>query len=132
MTEERKYNTPSLLKASLSGTCPRCGEDSIFVKGVTLKEKCGSCGLKLEGHDVGDGVSVFLIFIFVFTLAPLFLMMRYFDWQLMMAVPFMVIITLIVTLLVLRPSYALILALIYKYRPDDYEIQKSEGQKSEV
>ena len=55
--------TPTLAAASLSGLCPRCGEQTLFEGPVALAPKCRSCGLEFESFNVGDGPAAFLILI---------------------------------------------------------------------
>jgi uncharacterized protein (DUF983 family) len=54
---------PGSLAAVLTGTCPRCGEPTLFSSGVRFADKCRSCGLDLSSFNVGDGPAAFLILI---------------------------------------------------------------------
>lgn len=54
---------PSLVAASLSGLCPRCGEVSLFAGPLALADRCEACGLALDEFNVGDGPAAFLILI---------------------------------------------------------------------
>ena len=51
------------LAAVLVGSCPRCGERTLFVGWVRFASKCRSCGLDFAGFNVGDGPAAFLILI---------------------------------------------------------------------
>ncbi len=53
----------SRLAAALEGTCPRCGERTLFDGAVAFAPKCGACGLDFAAFNVGDGPAAFLILI---------------------------------------------------------------------
>ncbi len=52
--------------AGLRARCPRCGEGSLFRRGLTLRETCDHCGLNFAFADPGDGPAVFAILILGF------------------------------------------------------------------
>jgi uncharacterized protein (DUF983 family) len=55
----------------LKPRCPVCRKGKLFRSwSMTVTDKCAECGAELGAHDVGDGASVFLIFILGFTLVP--------------------------------------------------------------
>ena len=43
------------IRLGLRGRCPRCGDGRVFVGYLKVADRCGVCGLGLEGHDSGDG-----------------------------------------------------------------------------
>jgi uncharacterized protein (DUF983 family) len=49
--------------AGLKGRCPRCGTGRLFARGLSMRERCDSCGLGFGFIDTGDGPAVFAIFI---------------------------------------------------------------------
>jgi uncharacterized protein (DUF983 family) len=51
-----------VLRAALTGRCPRCGEGPLFAGLLTVRPACPACGLDLSGQDAGDGPAVFVIF----------------------------------------------------------------------
>jgi uncharacterized protein (DUF983 family) len=51
------------LRAALNGGCPRCGDRTLFAGWLRLARECRTCGLDIEGFNVGDGPAAFLIFI---------------------------------------------------------------------
>jgi uncharacterized protein (DUF983 family) len=61
MTQE--VTQTSVVAAGLKARCPRCGEGALFRSGLTLREKCGRCGLSYAFADSGDGPAVFGILI---------------------------------------------------------------------
>lgn len=56
----------------LKPRCPVCRKGRLFrPHSVSVVDKCDSCGADLGAHDIGDGASVFLIFLLGFTIIPL-------------------------------------------------------------
>ena len=56
----------------LKRRCPACRRGSLFKPwSVEVVDACAACGVNFGAHDVGDGASVFLIFILGFLLVPL-------------------------------------------------------------
>jgi uncharacterized protein (DUF983 family) len=55
----------------LKPRCPLCRKGPLFRPWTTtVVEKCASCGAALGAHDIGDGASVFLLFILCFSIIP--------------------------------------------------------------
>jgi uncharacterized protein (DUF983 family) len=50
-----------LAHVALKGRCPRCGEGKLFQSFLKIAPACPACGLKLEGHDTGDGPAFFVM-----------------------------------------------------------------------
>jgi uncharacterized protein (DUF983 family) len=60
------------LTFALKPRCPKCRRGSLFKPwSVTVVKKCAECGFYLGKHDVGDGASVFLIFLLGFSIVPM-------------------------------------------------------------
>ena len=49
------------LAAALRGSCPRCGEQTLFAGPVAFAGRCRNCGLDFAAFNVGDGPAAFLI-----------------------------------------------------------------------
>ncbi len=45
----------------LRGRCPRCGEGRLFAGYLSLRPRCGICGLDNAFADSGDGPAVFVM-----------------------------------------------------------------------
>ena len=54
---------PPPLASALRGSCPRCGERSLFAGWVKFAHRCRNCGLDFDSFNVGDGPAAFLILI---------------------------------------------------------------------
>lgn len=56
----------------LKPRCPVCRKGKLFKPhSITVADECPECGEKLGAHDIGDGASVFFIFLFGFTVIPM-------------------------------------------------------------
>ena len=101
--------------------CPRCGEGRVFQSLLELSESCSSCGLPIRKHDLGDGAVFFVMLMVGFSISALAALTQLFfspPWWLHMALwPPMIV---VLSLYFLRFSRATLLALQYKYRPDDF------------
>lgn len=54
---------PSPFSAGLKGVCPSCGQSSLYVGLLNIKDNCEVCGHSYENADPGDGAQVFVILI---------------------------------------------------------------------
>jgi uncharacterized protein (DUF983 family) len=54
---------PSLAAAAFQGLCPNCGARTLFAGLARFAPTCRSCGLDIQGYNVGDGPAAFLILI---------------------------------------------------------------------
>lgn len=77
MSEDRAHYPPvDPVKAGLGGRCPRCGEGRLFEGFLSLRERCGTCGLDYGFADAGDGPAAFVILIIGFIVVGLALWME--------------------------------------------------------
>lgn len=53
----------TLVKAAITGRCPRCGKGALFAGLVGFAPCCDRCGLDYSSFNVGDGAASFLILI---------------------------------------------------------------------
>ena len=106
-----------LIRAALGCRCPRCGKGRAFSGFLTTVESCSACGLKLAEMDSGDGPAVFLIFILGFLVVPLAIwasnVVALPEW---LQSAFWGAVILALTIGMLRPAKALVLALNYRHR----------------
>ncbi len=133
MLEVRPVQTESDVSPIATGLrcrCPRCGEGALFAGFLTVVDRCRVCGLELARNDSGDGPAVFLIFILGFLVVPpaLWLGMRT-DWPLWLHAIIWSAVILGLTLGMLRPAKATVLALQYRYRRADFDAP--EGAKED-
>jgi uncharacterized protein (DUF983 family) len=112
----------SPIAAGLACRCPRCGRGRLYRGFLDIVERCEACGLELARNDSGDGPAVFLIFILGFTVVPLALLVALrVDWPLWLHALIWGAVILGLTLGMLRPAKAIVLALQYRHRRGDFE-----------
>ena len=112
----------SPLAAGLACRCPRCGEGQLFSGGfLTVAERCPVCGLDYTRIDTGDGPAFFLICILGAVAVPiaLYVAMSY-EMPLWVHAILWTVIVLGLTLGMIRPAKAVMIALQYRHRPGDW------------
>lgn len=109
-----------MLRQSLACQCPKCGKGSLYKPGflnLSLNDTCSVCGFELARNDNGDGPAVFLIFILGFLMVPLALWVDHlFSPPLWLHAIIWTVLGLSLTLGMLRPAKALVLALQLRHR----------------
>ncbi|MGI9494102.1 MAG: DUF983 domain-containing protein [Geminicoccaceae bacterium] len=112
----------NLLSTALHCRCPACGHGALFRGFLEVRDRCDRCHVDLSGQDSGDGPAPFIIFLvgaIVVGLA-LFTEVHYQPsiWQhLLLWLP----LTAILVLSLMRPAKALMIALQYKHRREDFK-----------
>lgn len=116
-----------LARAALLGRCPRCGEGPLFVGFLRPAPACRSCGLDYRFVDSGDGPAVFIILIvgFVVVAAALVTEVKVSPPYWVHAVLWLPL-TLILSLGLLRPAKALMIALQYRHRASEGRLAGSK------
>jgi len=113
----------ALLKLGWQCKCPKCYKGDLYKSryDLTLKSVCDHCGLDLAKNDSADGPAVFLIFALGFLIVPLALIAdAFFSWPIWLHAIVWTALTLALILGTLRPIKAYVIALQFKYRPDDW------------
>lgn len=113
-----------LLKQALACKCPRCGQGDLYKPGflnLSLNDRCSSCGFELSKNDSADGPAVFLIFILGFLLVPIALFVDHlFTPPLWVHAILWSLVTLGLTLGLLKPIKSYVIALQLKHRASDW------------
>jgi uncharacterized protein (DUF983 family) len=108
---------PSLLAVALRGRCPRCGQGKLFQGVLAIRERCEVCGLDLRGNDAGDGAPVGVMFVLGPILVILAFWMEFrFDPPLWVYVAVLAVVTPALTVVLMRPAKAALVAIQYRYR----------------
>ena len=112
---------PPPLRVALRSVCPNCGEGRLFDGFLTVRQRCTVCGADLAGQDSGDGPVAFIVLIvgFVVVFGALIVEVKY-EWPIWLHMVVWLPLTVILVLLIMRPAKALLIALQYKHRPDDF------------
>jgi len=124
---------PSLLAVALLGRCPRCGEGPLFEKHLRPAPSCSACGLDYRFADSGDGPAVFVILIvgFVVVVGALVTEVKYAPPYWLHAVLWLPL-TVILSLGLLRPAKALMIALQYRHKAEEGRLATSRPRPPEA
>jgi uncharacterized protein (DUF983 family) len=109
-----------LLQTALLCRCPRCGQASIFTGLLTVRDRCPACDLNLAAADTGDGAAAFLILIEGAVLVLLaFFVEFHFNPPLWVHVILWPALALPLTILLMRPCKAFLVAQQFRNRPGE-------------
>ncbi len=126
-TDDGGSPPPSAFAAGLTCRCPRCGRGRLFEGFLSLHGRCPVCGLDYAKADTGDGPAVFIILIvgavvvFLAVLVEIAATPPY--WLHALLWPPLI---LGLSLALLRPAKALMLALQYRHRAGEGEQSRFE------
>ena len=114
------YPPVSPYAAGLGCKCPRCGQGALFGTFLGLRPACEACGLDYAKADAGDGPAVFVIFIVGFVAVALAFIAR-FAWNMSIPAAFALSagVAVVVTLALLRPLKATLIALQYANKAEE-------------
>lgn len=117
MTDPATERLPSPFATGLACRCPRCGEGPLFSGFLKPMKRCESCGLDLSFAEGTEGPAVFIILIVGFVIIGAAATVE----ALFHPPPFVHLLlwlpgTVILSLLLLRPFKATMIALQYHHR----------------
>ena len=110
--------------AGLLGRCPSCGQGALFAGFLSLKKECDHCKLDYSFADAGDGPAVFVILFvgFIVVGGALYVELAYEPAYWVHAALWLPL-TLILGLGLLRPLKALLVALQYRNKAKEGELE---------
>lgn len=123
-TQRRHRKVIEDIRNGFACTCPKCRRGAIYAEkwALDVRDTCPVCGFDLSKNDSADGPAVFLIFLLGALIVPMALIFEYavhpplwvhgIVWGL---------VTLGMTLGLLRPLKAYVITLQYRYRASDWE-----------
>lgn len=115
---------PGLLRTSLLCRCPRCGQASIFAGVLTIRDRCPACDLNLAAADTGDGAAAFIILIEGAALVALAFWVEFrFNPPLWVHAVLWPALAIPVTVLMMRPIKAFLVAQQFRNRPDEMGVE---------
>ncbi len=118
--ETSSHPSASLAAVALLGRCPRCGEGRLYGRGLEPAPSCSACGLDYRFVDSGDGPAVFVILIvgFVVVVGALVTEVKFAPPYWLHALLWLPL-TIVLSLGLLRPAKALMIALQYRHRAEE-------------
>ena len=101
--------------------CPACGEGPLFKGFLDVRESCPECGTDLTGQDCGDGPVPFVIFLVgaIVVGSALIVEGRYAP-SLWLHLSLWLPLSVFLILVLMRPAKALMIALQFKHRRQDF------------
>lgn len=119
------YPPVSPFSAGIGGKCPRCGQGRLFKTFLGLNDRCSLCGLDLLKADSGDGPAVFVMFLVGPIVVAIAFVAR-FVWFASIPAAFALAgaVAVALTLLLLRPFKATLIALQYKHKAEEGRIEE--------
>jgi uncharacterized protein (DUF983 family) len=111
----------SPLAAGLRGRCPACGEGRLFAGFLSVRPRCQVCGADLSGQDSGDGPVAFIVLLVgaIVVFGALFAELAW-AWPVWLHMLVWLPLTVLLVLAIMRPAKALLIALQYRHRRDDF------------
>jgi uncharacterized protein (DUF983 family) len=111
--------------AGFGGKCPRCGQGPLFKSFLGLWDRCVVCRLDFAKADSGDGPAVFVMFIVGFIAVAIAFVAR-FVWFAPMATAFLISggVAILLTLALLRPFKATLIALQYRHKAEEGRLEE--------
>ncbi|TDR94639.1 DUF983 domain-containing protein [Enterovirga rhinocerotis] len=118
-------SAPPPVPTGLRGLCPRCGRGKLFQGYLSLRPSCESCGLDYAFADSGDGPA-FFVMSFVGIVIVMMAMFVEFSYEppLWLHAILWAPLTLGLSLLLVRPSKGLLIALQYHHRAEQGRLKK--------
>jgi uncharacterized protein (DUF983 family) len=130
VTGSASFPTISPATVAARACCPRCGRGRLYEGFLTVADRCTVCGLDLRRCDTGDGPAVFLIFILGILATPVALWIAMtVDWPLWLHAVLWFFVLLALTIGMLRPSKAYLVALQYRHRRSELEIPSTPNPR---
>jgi uncharacterized protein (DUF983 family) len=114
------------IATGLRGRCPRCGEGKLFSGFLRLNPRCANCGLDLGFADSADGPAVFVILIAGFVIAGAALLTEIaYSPSVLVHILLWPPLVLILCLGLLRPLKGIMIALQYRHRAEEGQIDRA-------
>ncbi|MBM3489073.1 MAG: DUF983 domain-containing protein [Alphaproteobacteria bacterium] len=108
--------------AGLWCRCPRCGQGRLYRGLLSVAAVCAVCGLDLSAQDSGDGPAVFVILLVGAVAVLLAIVVELaFAPAVWVHLVYQVPVILGLSVLLLRPFKALLIALQYRHRTAGFE-----------
>lgn len=117
--------TPSALTVGLKGCCPRCGKGRLFKGFLSLAPRCEVCGLDYAFIDTADGPAFFVMSFVGIVVVGLALFVEFtYAPPIWLHLVLWFSLTAILSVLLVRPSKGIMVALQYQNRAEEGRVQE--------
>jgi uncharacterized protein (DUF983 family) len=118
-------DTPSPATVALKGCCPRCGRGRLFSGFLAMAPRCEACGLDYGFIDTGDGPAFFVMSIVGIVVVALALWVEFaYEPPIWLHLVLWFGLTGILSLALVRPLKALMVALQFHNRAEEGRLEK--------
>lgn len=112
-------------RVGTAGRCPRCGEGPLFSGFLKVKPRCEACGLDFGFADAGDGPAFFIMSIVGIVVVALALWVEFtYEPPIWLHIVVWFSLTVVLSLVLVRPAKGLMIALQYFHRAEEGRIQR--------
>ena len=124
MNSKNASTPPSAVLAGVTGHCPRCGQGRLFSGFLTLASRCDRCGLGFGFADSGDGPAVFVSLLGGCVVLGIALWVELaYEPPLWVHLAVFLPMTLVVCLAFLRPLKGVLIALQYRNKAEQGQLE---------
>jgi uncharacterized protein (DUF983 family) len=118
-------SSPSPLAVGLKGCCPRCGKGRLFQGFLSLAPECEVCGLDYSFVDTADGPAFFVMSFVGLVVVGLAMWVEFaFEPPIWLHLVLWFSLTAILSLLLVRPSKGIMVALQYRHKAEEGRLQR--------
>ncbi len=119
------HENPSPIAVGLKGCCPRCGQGRLFKGFLSLAPRCDVCGLDYAFIDTADGPAFFVMSFVGIVVVGLALWVEFtFEPPIWLHLVMWFTLTGILSVALVRPLKALMVALQFQHRAEEGRFQK--------
>jgi uncharacterized protein (DUF983 family) len=118
-------SSPPAVSTGLRGRCPRCGRGHLFKGFLSLKPRCGVCGLDYAFADSGDGPAFFVMSLVGFIVVALAMWVEFaYEPPLWVHMALWAPLTIVLSLALVRPFKGVLIALQFQHRAEEGRLKR--------
>jgi uncharacterized protein (DUF983 family) len=118
-------SSPPAVSTGLRGRCPRCGRGYLFKGFLSLKPRCGVCGLDYAFADSGDGPAFFVMSLVGFIVVALAMWVEFaYEPPLWVHMALWAPLTIVLSLALVRPFKGVLIALQFQHRAAEGRLKR--------
>jgi uncharacterized protein (DUF983 family) len=118
-------SSPPAVSTGLRGRCPRCGRGHLVKGFLSLKPRCGVCGLDYAFADSGDGPAFFVMSLVGFIVVALAMWVEFaYEPPLWVHMALWAPLTIVLSLALVRPFKGVLIALQFQHRAAEGRLKR--------